>query len=283
MTATHFHAHVAPAQTGPALTPVPSAPRHHGAVSLDCITHTFATSTGETTALRDLSLSVSKGEFVCIVGPSGCGKSTLLNVVAGFTEPTSGVARTFGKQIHGPGADRGVVFQQPRLFPWMSVRDNVEFGPKMAGESAAQRRHAADETLEMVGLSDVAGKATYELSGGMQQRVAIARALTAKPRILLMDEPFAALDAFTRERMQDEIVRIWQLTGMTVIFVTHGVEEAVFLGTRVVGLGGSPGQVVYDGQFPFSASLTRYHLRARPDFVKAREEVNDVVRAASGG
>jgi len=216
---------------------------------------------------------------VTIVGPSGCGKSTLLGLVAGFLTPSTGTVSVDEVPVAGPGSDRGVVFQQPRLFPWLSVRRNVEFGPRMAGVGTAERRRLAEEALALVGLSDVADRAPYELSGGMQQRAAIARALGGRPRVLLMDEPFAALDALTRERLQDELRRLWATTGMTVLFVTHSVEEAVYLGTRTLALSARPGRVVHAVTYSRSPAPAE---RDSPELVSRREVLRDVVRRAAG-
>lgn len=209
-------------------------------------THRFLGGYGERVAFKNVSLEVEQGEFIAIVGPSGCGKSTLLNLIAGFQQPSSGQILVDEKQVNQPGADRGMVFQKHCLFPWMSVRENVEFGPRMAGVSRTDRRKVADEVLDLVGLRDVAKNATYELSGGMQQRAAIARALANRPKVLLMDEPFSALDAFTRERLQDELISIWQRTNTTILFVTHSVDEAVYLGTRIIAMKAHPGEVILD-------------------------------------
>jgi ABC-type nitrate/sulfonate/bicarbonate transport system ATPase subunit len=226
------------------------------AVTLDGVTVVYGDRRTRREALAPVDLDIAPGELLTILGPSGCGKSTLLGLVAGFLKPSSGSVTVDGRAVTGPGADRGVVFQQPRLFPWMSVRRNVEFGPRMAGVGGAARRAVAQEALALVGLSDVADRAPYELSGGMQQRAAIARALGGKPSVLLMDEPFAALDALTRERLQDELLRLWGGTGMTVLFVTHSVEEAAYLGTRVVTLSARPGRVVADRQLPRTRAAT---------------------------
>jgi len=188
------------------------------------------------TVLGPIDLAIEPGEFVTVVGPSGCGKSTLLRLIAGFPRPSAGSVAVSGRPVTGPGPDRGVVFQQPRLFPWLSVAANVGFG--LRGLPRAARRARVAELLELTGLSDAARLRPYELSGGMRQRAAIARALATRPRVLLMDEPFAALDAFTRERMQDELRRLWRSTGTTVVFITHDVDEAVYLGTRAIALSG---------------------------------------------
>ncbi|GAA4056688.1 ABC transporter ATP-binding protein [Nonomuraea soli] len=212
-------------------------------------------------ALDGIDLAIEPGEFVAIVGPSGCGKSTLLRLVAGFARPTGGEVRVGGEPVAGPGPDRGMVFQQPRLFPWLSVRRNVAFGIRRHPGRDAR----VAELLDLVGLADAARLRPYELSGGMQQRAAIARALAPDPGILLMDEPFAALDALTRERLQEELRRIWQQTGKTVLFVTHSVDEAVFLGTRVLVMSKRPGRIVLD-------------LPHQPDL---RETVSTAVRQAA--
>ena len=227
-------------------------------------------------ALADIDLSVAVGEFAVIVGPSGSGKSTLLRIVAGFINPSRGSVLVDGAPVRGPGPDRGVVFQQPRLFPWLSVRRNVEFG--LRSLDRATRRARAAENLELVGLADVADLRPYELSGGMQQRAAIARALAPGPRILLLDEPFAALDALTRERMQEELRALWQVTGTTVILVTHSVDEAAYLGTRIVALSARPGRVVLDlaSDLP-SAAQPRHEA----DFVPIRDKVLELVRSAA--
>jgi len=219
----------------------------HGArVRLDGVRQVFGTGASARPALDLLDVDLAPGELVALVGPSGCGKSTALNLVAGFLSPTSGQVSVDGVTVVSPGVDRGVVFQQPRLFPWLSVRRNVELGPQWAGASRAARREAADEVLALVGLAEVADRAPYELSGGMQQRAAIARALAGRPRVLLMDEPFAALDALTRERLQEELLRVWRATGTTILFVTHSVDEAAYLGTRALAFSASPGRVVLD-------------------------------------
>ncbi|MEU8344333.1 ABC transporter ATP-binding protein [Spirillospora sp. NPDC048832] len=229
-------------------------------------------------ALRDVDADIPAGEFVTIVGPSGCGKSTLLRLVAGFIGPTAGTVAAAGAPVTGPGPDRGIVFQQPRLFPWLSVRRNVEFGLRTTRTAKARRDARTDELLRLVGLADAAGRRPYELSGGMQQRAAIARALAPDPGILLMDEPFAALDALTRERLQEELRRIWQQTGKTVLFVTHSVDEAVFLGTRIIVLSKRPGRIVLDRS---SALPGEDDPHAHPDFLTLREEISATVREAA--
>jgi NitT/TauT family transport system ATP-binding protein len=194
------------------------------------------------TAVRDVSLEVPAGEFACIVGPSGCGKTTVLNLVAGFIPATSGEILLDECPVKGPGRDRGVVFQSFALFPWRTVLDNVAFGPKMRGIGKVEREKIAREYLALAKLSEAAGRYPNELSGGMQQRVGVARALANEPDVLLMDEPFASVDAQTRMTLQEELTRIWQQKRPTVLFITHDVAEAVFLGNRVIVL--SKGQVL---------------------------------------
>ncbi|MHA7134840.1 ABC transporter ATP-binding protein [Oerskovia turbata] len=195
------------------------------------------------TAVEDFTLDVRAGEFLTVVGPSGCGKSTLLDLLGGLTEPTSGRILLDGSPVTGPGLDRGVVFQQYALLPWRSARANVEFGLEAKGVPRSARARVADEYLDLVGLTAFADRYPHELSGGMKQRVAIARSLAFDPEVLLMDEPFAALDAQTRESLQDELLRIWGTTGKTVVFITHGIEESVYLGQRVAVMTPRPGRL----------------------------------------
>jgi NitT/TauT family transport system ATP-binding protein len=197
----------------------------------------------EFVALKDLNLKVGKGEFVAIVGPSGCGKSTLLDILAGLAQPTSGSILIDGKKVTGPALDRGIVLQGYALFPWRTVRQNVEFGLEIKKIPKAERKEISARYISLVGLEGFGDHFPHELSGGMKQRVAIARALAYDPEVLLMDEPFAAVDAQTRETLQDELLRIWEETGKTIVFVTHSIEEAVFLADRVAVLATNPGTV----------------------------------------
>jgi NitT/TauT family transport system ATP-binding protein len=194
-------------------------------------------------ALRDANLTIAKGEFVCLIGASGCGKSTLLRIVAGFEQVTRGDALMWGMPINGPAPDRGMVFQDYGLFPWLSVRKNISFGPMSRGRPAREIRDTAERFISLVGLQRFADAFPHQLSGGMKQRVAIARVLANDAEIVLMDEPFGALDAMTRERLQDELLDIWQRTGLTVLFVTHSIEEAIFLADRVVVMSPGPGRI----------------------------------------
>ncbi|MEK6709773.1 MAG: ABC transporter ATP-binding protein, partial [Nitrospinota bacterium] len=196
------------------------------------------------TAIQEVSLEVAQGEFVSIVGPSGCGKTTLLSIIAGFIPPTQGEILLDGRSVKGPGPDRGVVFQSFALFPWKTALDNVGFGPKMRGVGREERERIAREYLALVGLGGAEGRYPAELSGGMQQRVGVARALANQPDLLLMDEPFASVDAQTRMSLQEMLTRIWQERRPTILFVTHDVEEAVFLANRVIVLSSGPGRVV---------------------------------------
>ncbi|MGV9414619.1 ABC transporter ATP-binding protein [Nocardia sp. NPDC003693] len=195
------------------------------------------------TALEDISVEVRDGEFLVLVGPSGSGKSTLLDLLGGLSSPTSGQILLDGSPITGPGLDRGIVFQQYALLPWRTARTNIEFGLEAKGIRRKERRAIAEHYLELVGLGGFGDRYPHELSGGMKQRVAIARSLAFDPEVLLMDEPFAALDAQTRESLQDELLRIWQATGKTILFITHGIDEAVYLGQRVAVLTSRPGRV----------------------------------------
>ncbi|MEP7284411.1 MAG: ABC transporter ATP-binding protein [Chloroflexota bacterium] len=203
-----------------------------------------AKSVAPTTVVQDVSLAIPPQHFVCLLGPSGCGKSTLLNMAAGFIKPSSGTIFMDGKPIKGPGADRGVVFQEYALFPWYTVQENVELGPRARGVPAAQRREHAEKYLEMVGLLGHRHKFPKELSGGMKQRASIARTLANEPDIILMDEPFGALDAQTRESIQDQLLEIWAATRNTVIFVTHSIQEAIILADTIAVFAAYPGRLV---------------------------------------
>jgi ABC-type taurine transport system ATPase subunit len=226
--------------------------------------------------IRHIDLTIRAGELVCIVGPSGCGKTTLLRLMAGFLEPDAGVVLDQDVPVTGPDWRRGVVFQQAELYPWLSVVENIGFGPKVRGIAAAERSRRTEHCLHMVGLTEFRDAHPYELSGGMQQRVALARALANEPHILLMDEPFGALDALTRERMQEELLAIWRNAGCTVVLVTHSVEEAVYLGTRVVVLSDRPAAVEAEIPVGFGQKAQRGEgraVKAQPDFIQTREEI----------
>jgi NitT/TauT family transport system ATP-binding protein len=212
-------------------------------LSLDRLSRHFESPGGTLTALSEVSFNVRRREFISVIGPSGCGKSTLIRVVAGLEEPSSGTVSLDGVPVTGPGADRGMVFQNYTLFPWLTVKKNVLFGPRMKGTRKDKADKAADDWLKLVGLSEFADLYPAQLSGGMKQRVAIARALANEPRILLMDEPFGALDSQTRAHMQAHLLRIWDAVDVTILFITHDLEEAIYLSDRIVVLA-RPGRIL---------------------------------------
>ncbi|MFJ9645999.1 ABC transporter ATP-binding protein [Streptomyces sp. NPDC101206] len=230
---------------------------------------------GDFTALDGIDLEVRDGEFLAVVGPSGCGKSTLLDLLGGLARPSGGRILLDGKPVTGPGLDRGIVFQQYALLPWRTAQGNVELGLEATGVPRRQRAVRAREFLDLVGLAGFEGRHPHELSGGMRQRVAIARALAYDPDVLLMDEPFAALDAQTRESLQDELRRIWQHTGKTVVFITHGIEEAVYLGQRVAVMTSRPGRIkeVVPITFRDGEGLLGEALRSSPEFARHRHSI----------
>ncbi len=235
------------------------------------MTKVFPKGEGQLVALDDISLEVRDGEFVCILGPSGCGKTTLLRIIAGLEKKTGGSLNLKGKEISGPGPDRGMVFQEFALFPWRTVRRNVEFGLEIKGVPADKRREVSDKYIELVGLKGFEDSHPNQLSGGMKQRVGIARALANEPAILLMDEPFGALDAQTRNQMQKELLRIWAETKKTVVFITHSVDEAVFLSDRVIVMSSRPGRV----KTVHKIDLPRPRDRGHPDFISLRKTILD--------
>ncbi|MFQ1701705.1 taurine ABC transporter ATP-binding protein [Loktanella agnita] len=231
-------------------------------------------------ALKDVSLGLRAGELLSVLGPSGCGKTTLLNIVAGFLAPTEGQIVLNGNAVHGPGAERGMVFQQGALFEWMSVRENVGFGPSMKGTPKAEKAKIVDHLLDVVGLQDFKEKAIYELSGGMQQRVALARCLANDPDVILMDEPLGALDALTREKMQGLVLKLWKETGKTIILITHSVEEALLLGERLLVMAPRPGRIHKEYNLPFAEMGVNKDLREvkkNPDFATTREEILSMI------
>lgn len=233
-------------------------------------------------AVRNLDLDVRENEFLCVVGPSGCGKSTLVSAIAGFIKPEAGRVTMDNRTIEGPGADRGVVFQEYALLPWKTVLDNVSIGLKFRGVKRAERDKIAREYLAMTGLADAAHKYPHELSGGMRQRAAVARTLANTPEVILMDEPFAAVDAQTRMSLQEELLRIWESHRITVLFVTHSVEEAVFLADRVAVLTPGPGRVrkIIEVDLPRNARNWNT-INANPRFIELRDEVMNLVRDPS--
>ena len=237
----------------------------------------FKTRQGSLVALKDINLNIKEGEFVCAVGASGSGKSTLLRLIAGLDTPTAGEIQVDGVPVTGPGADRGMVFQQYTLYPWMSVAQNVGFGLKLQAVSNAQRRQLVAYYLEVVGLSQFAHALPKELSGGMQQRVAIARALASQPKILLMDEPFGALDAQTKEMMQQFMLELWRRTGTTVLMITHDVEEAVFLSQRIYVLTSRPGSIKTELTMNLPSDRTP-RTKRNSTFQDCKETVLDLLR-----
>ena len=235
---------------------------------------------GSVQALQDINLALQPGELLSVLGPSGCGKTTLLNILAGFLAPTAGTVTLNGKRVTAPGAERGMVFQQGALFEWMSVRRNVDFGPRMKGMSKAERDEITDHLLNIVGLSDFKEKAVYELSGGMQQRVALARCLANDPDVILMDEPLGALDALTREKMQGLILKLWKETGKTIVLITHSVEEALLLGERLVVMAPRPGRMFKEYRLPYAARGVAADLREikkSDGFGDTREEILSMI------
>lgn len=227
-------------------------------------------------ALKDVSFTLKDGELLSVLGPSGCGKTTLLNLIAGFLKPTGGHLTHRGVEIHGPGVDRGMVFQQGALFEWLTVADNVNFGLRMKHADPVQTAKKVEEWLEIVGLAGFGDTPTYQLSGGMQQRVALARCLINDPDLILMDEPLGALDALTREKMQSLILKIWKETGKTIMIITHSVEEAVLLGERLFVMAPRPGRLHKEYYLPFAERglvEDAREIKTSDEFVEIREEI----------
>jgi ABC-type nitrate/sulfonate/bicarbonate transport system ATPase subunit len=238
----------------------------------------FASATGSTLALQATDLDVAENDFITILGPSGCGKSTLLRIVAGLDHPTAGEVQLDGRRIEGPGADRGMVFQSYTLFPWLTVLDNVCFGLRERGLPRSRQLEIAHDFLGKVGLKGFAHHYPKQLSGGMQQRTALARALANDSRMLLMDEPFGALDHQTRELMQELLLGIWEAQAKTVLFVTHDIDEAVFMGSRVVVMSARPGRIKLDRRVALPHPR-RYSVKTTPEFVALKAELTEAVRA----
>ncbi|NJK29644.1 MAG: ABC transporter ATP-binding protein [Acaryochloris sp. SU_5_25] len=237
----------------------------------------FTTRQGQLLVLKDINLHVETGQFVCAVGASGSGKTTLLRLIAGLEMPTSGKIMVDGKPVLGPGAERGMVFQSYTLYPWMSVAKNVGFGLKLQGVAKSLRSQRVAEYLDVVGLSQFANAYPRELSGGMKQRVAIARALASQPKILLMDEPFGALDVQTKATMQEFLLDLWRRTGTSILMITHDVEEAVFLSQRIYVLTARPGSIQREVQLDLPPERT-YTTRRQPNFQHYRDEIMDLLR-----
>ncbi len=250
-------------------------------LTLTDVGQTYGTPSDEVVALSPMDLTIDAGEFVCLVGPSGCGKTTLLQIIAGFIEPTQGTVMIGSQHIRGPAPERGVVFQAPTLYPWLTVSRNVEFGLKMRGMGKQEREAKAAAMLETVGLDGFGGRRPYELSGGMQQRAQIARVLVNDPRVILMDEPYGALDPLTRERLQVELLTLWRRERKTIIFVTHSVEEAVFLSTRVLVMSARPGRVTIDRRIELPGdsddSVRSPEVIATPEFQQLKLELAEAI------
>ncbi|MDO5725922.1 MAG: ABC transporter ATP-binding protein [Tissierellia bacterium] len=239
---------------------------------IDNVVKKFPTRSGEITALNGVTLDIKENEFICVVGPSGCGKSTLLNIIAGLDVPTSGKVLIDGKEVTGPGKERGVVFQQYALFPWLTVRQNVEFGLELANVPKGERKMISDHYLDMVDLRAFADSYPKELSGGMKQRTAIARAYAVNPEILLMDEPFGALDAQTRTQLQTELLSTWEKEQKTCFFITHDVEEAVILGQKVIIMSARPGRIkeIIDIDIPYPRTQ---ETKLTDEFIKLKNRI----------
>src|SRR2546427_3908715 len=253
-------------ETAPHASPVPQ----RESIALSGVFRSYANSRGSfTPALQNIDLEIEQGEFVCIVGPSGCGKSTLLHLLAGLDRPTTGEIRVDGNIVQGPGTDRILIFQELGLFPWLTVRQNVEFGLKMSGMPRAERKDRARVFLRLVHLSHFEDHYVHQISGGMKQRVALARSLALRPKILLMDEPFAALDAQTRDMLHDELERLWKETSPTIVFVTHNVREAVRLGDRVLLMSFRPGRI----KSQFEVALPRPRHVEDQDVARLSKEI----------
>jgi NitT/TauT family transport system ATP-binding protein len=251
------------------------------AISMDDVTVTFSSKRGTTTAVEGVDLRVADGEFVTIAGPSGCGKSTLLKVIAGLTESTRGDVRLRGTAVRGPQREIGYVFQRAALLEWRNVRKNILLQAEMRGMSRQAAARRCDHLIEMTGLSGFENAMPYELSGGMQQRVSLCRALLHEPGVLLMDEPFGALDALTREKMNVELHRIWRETGTTVVLVTHSVAEAVYLANRVVVMSPRPGRIVETLDVDLPAERDYAETMERPEFIRVANRVRDLLGSST--
>ncbi|WP_316201225.1 MULTISPECIES: ABC transporter ATP-binding protein [unclassified Bradyrhizobium] len=247
---------------------------------IDKVSRTFPARQGRapTRALEPVELTIGNNDFVTILGPSGCGKSTLLRIVAGLDHPTSGKVLLDGREVEGPGADRGMVFQSYTLFPWLTVRENIAFGLRERGVPEDKRNAVADRFIQQIGLEGFENHWPKQLSGGMQQRCAIARALANDPKILLLDEPFGALDNQTRVLMQEMLLGIWERDQKTVLFVTHDIEEAIFLGSRVLVMSARPGRVKADIKIELPHPRS-YKIKTSPEFVALKERLVEEIRA----
>ncbi len=249
-------------------------------ITLKNINLRYAGEKGEVTALKDVNLNIKKGEFICVLGTSGCGKSTMLKIIAGFLKPSDGEAKMEGKVIDGADWHRAVVFQTPTLYPWLNIHDNVSFGPRMRKVPTEETEKLTKKYLELVGLKDFGKHKPYELSGGMKQRASLARVLVNQPSMILMDEPFGALDALTRQNMQTLIRKIWETTENTVFLITHDVDEALALATRVIVMSSRPGRIVKEFNTDFTydiAGVNQESARYSPEYMRIREEILNII------
>lgn len=251
-------------------------------ITVDHVTKVYGRGDRRLVVLDDVNLAVAGGEFLCLLGPSGCGKSTLLNIVAGFLTPDAGKVELDGEEVQRPGPDRCMIFQQPALFGWLTAFNNVMFGPRAQGRGTAEARDEALNLLEVVGLGRFADKYPHQLSGGMRQRLSIARALVNQPKVLLMDEPFAALDAITRGQMQEFLLQLWETRQMTIVFVTHDVEEATLLADRVVVMAANPGRVDYIRKVDMPRPRP-YSLIDSADYSQVRMEIRSIIEKGVRG
>lgn len=259
-------------------SPQPHKLADRGEIHIRNVAMEFVTNDTSTVALQKTQLNIKAGEFVCILGPSGCGKSTLLNIIAGFSSPTEGAAFLDDTKIEQPGPDRSMVFQQHSLLPWKTVRQNIAMGPKLTNDIEASK--TVDHFLKMIGLEKFADYYPEQLSGGMQQRVGIARAMATYPKVLLMDEPFAALDYQTRLLMQENLLNLWEKFGSTVVFVTHDVDEAVFLSDRILVMSASPGRIVLDITNPLPRPREQA-IYSHEKFVEMKQQCMSIIRNES--
>lgn len=242
----------------------------------------FETPSGTVTALKDINFKTHKREFVCVIGPSGCGKSTLIRILAGLETPTTGQMLLDGREVHGPGPDRGMVFQGYTLFPWLTVKKNVMFGLERSGHSRENAEEEARQWIDLVGLTKFVDSYPHQLSGGMKQRVAIARALANQPRILLMDEPFGALDAQTRAKMQSYLMEIWQNIDITILFITHDLDEAIYLADRILVLKAHPGEVQELIEVPVPQPRSIDQLLS-PEFLATKKRLEELIHPPEEG
>jgi ABC-type nitrate/sulfonate/bicarbonate transport system ATPase subunit len=255
-----------------------------GTAQLANISLSFGSTHKRIEVLKDINLNLNAGDFVCVLGSSGCGKTSLLRILAGYQRPTQGSVTIGGKLHTHPDAEVGVVFQRPNLLPWLTIAHNVDFGPKMRGVAKLERKQRVSYYLELVGLTHAANLRPHQLSGGMQQRAAIARTLAANPKLILMDEPFGALDALTRQAMQTHLRDIWERTRKTIFFITHDVEEALLLSTRIVVMHARPGRIVQSIKNPFATALKdNSNLRLSREFLQMREHLVNSIHQVEAG